>query len=132
MNNYTHILCVKVWSDKLGFCVGDKNIEKIVKEKIYNNEENNVMWGNQCIDTIKWKFKEWDEPYYEMMSGDLVTNANYNCDLIVFNFTKILLQKIEKELKEKNVLENDYKLIFTIVKPILEIISLTETIGFIC
>jgi hypothetical protein len=132
MNNYTHILCVKVWSDKLGFCVKDKNIEKIVKEKIYNNEENNVMYNNQYIDTIKWKFKEWDQPYYEMMSGDLVTNSNYNCDLIVFYFTRVLLEKIEKELKEKNVFENDYKLIFTIVKPIVERIPLTETIGFIC
>jgi hypothetical protein len=103
MNNYTHILCVKVWSYKLGFCVKDKNIEKIVKEKIYNNEENNIMYNNQYIDTIKWKFKEWDQPYYEMMSGNLVTNAIYNCDLIVFNFTKNLLEKIEKELKEKNV-----------------------------
>lgn len=132
-NSYTHILCVKVWSDKLDFCIKGRNIENKIKEKlIKNNETVNITNNNTTISVLlKWKLTKWKKPYDEMIPGDLVINSIYSNDTIIYEYTKYILEKIEKELKETYLLDNDSKIVFTIVKPISEKAPLVDTIGFI-
>jgi hypothetical protein len=132
-NNYTHILCIKVWSEKLGFCLKSRNVENIVKDKIINNNETiNITYNNTTISVLlKWKLIKWKKPYDEMIPGDLVINSIYSNDTIIYEYTKYILEKIEKELKGRNLLENDSKIVFTIVKPIAERIPLVDTVGYI-
>ena len=103
MNNieYTHILCVKLWSEKLGFCIKSANIENKIKEKLINNKEIiNIPYNNTIISVLlKWKLIKWKKPYDEMIPGDLIINSIYSSDTIIYEYTKIILEKIESELK---------------------------------
>ena len=135
MNNieYTHILCVKPWSEKLGFCIKSANIENKIKEKLINNKEIiNIPYNNTIISVLlKWKLIKWKKPYDEMIPGDLIINSIYSSDTIIYEYTKIILEKIESELKEKNLFEKESKIVFTIVKPIVQTFPIAETIGSI-
>jgi len=132
-NNFTHILCIKVWSERLEFCIKGRNIESIIKEKIVKNSESfDINYHNKITKVFtKWNLIKWEKPYDEMIPGDLITNSIYSSDLIINEFTNNLLQKIEKELKDKTVLDKDNKIVFTIVKPIAERIPLVDTVGYI-
>jgi hypothetical protein len=129
-NICTYILCVKVWSEKLGFCIKNRNIENIIKEKIIkNNETFDIIFDNKIITVLlKWKLIKWKKPYDEMMTGDLIINSIYRSDSIINKFTDKLLIKIEKELKDKNLLDKENKIIFTILNTISERIPLDETV----
>jgi hypothetical protein len=99
---------------------------------INNNETINITYNNTTISVLlKWKLIKWKKPYDEMIPGDLVINSIYSNDTIIYEYTKYILEKIEKELKGRNLLENDSKIVFTIVKPIVERFPLVETTDII-
>jgi hypothetical protein len=132
-NQYTHILCVKVWSKSLNFCSTRANIESIIKTKIINNKESFTFnLNNTNLDIfIKWKLQKWEPPYNLMMSGDLITNSLLYSDSVVYKYTKKLLKKIEEELKTRAILSDEEEIVFTIVKPITERIPLVDTAGIV-
>ena len=110
MDNITHILCIKIWSNIMKI-VATNNIitENIIKDRICNNE----------ILGIKWSIKKWDNKMNNLILGDLTYNAHENiCDHLIYKETENLIKSIEKELQENKILSLEQEIIFTIVVPI--------------
>jgi hypothetical protein len=124
-NNFTHILCIKVWSPHLKMIIKASNIESIIKGKIIRQS-----YYNESLIKINWIMNIFNEPYNEMLAGDLVTNSSFY-DAIIYENTKLFIKNIENELKAENKLDNKNVIIFTITKPIMEKFSSPNKIGLI-
>ena len=117
-NNFTHILCVKVWSPHIRMTTNYGNILSIIKNYIINANIHFIskIDGNDTISN--WKIKQFDEPYNEMFSGDLVANVSSHMDDKIYAYTKEILQDIEEQLTKQNKLCHGEKIVFTIVRNI--------------
>ena len=122
-NSFTHILCVKVWSPHIKMTTNYGNILSIIKNHIINANIHFIskLDGNDGISN--WKMKQFDEPYNEMFSGDLVANISSDLDIKdldikVYHYTKEILQDIEDQMKAQNKLCDGEKIVFTIVRNI--------------
>lgn len=124
-NKFTHILCIKVWSPHLKMIIKAANIESIIKGKIINQS-----YYNESPIKINWIMNIFNEPYNEMLAGDLVTNSTFY-DAIIYENTKLFIKNIENELKAENKLDNKNFIIFTITKPIMEKLSSPNKFGLI-
>ena len=126
--SFTHILCVKVWSPHIRMTTNYGNILSIIKNYIINANIHflSKLDGNEAISN--WKMKQFDEPYNEMFSGDLVANISSDLDIKdldikdldikVYHYTKEILQDIEDQMKAQNKLFDGEKIVFTIVRNI--------------
>ena len=119
-NSFTHILCIKVWSPNIRMTTNYGNILSIVKNCIINT---NIHFVSKIeykeVDTIiNWKTKQFEEPYNEMFSGDLVANISSDLDNKIYDYTKEILRDIEVNLKAQNKLLNGEIILFTIVRNI--------------
>jgi len=117
-NSFTHILCVKVWSPHIKMTTNYGNILSIIKNYIINAHIHFIskLDGNDSISN--WKMNQFDEPYNEMFSGDLVANVSSDNDNKVYGYTKEILQDIEDQMKAQNKLCDGEKIVFTIVRHI--------------
>jgi hypothetical protein len=113
-NNFTHILCINVWFEKLALINKTSNIELIIKEKFIK-----MSFNNDSSIKINWKINSLNEPYNKLNSGDLITSTAYR-DEIIYSHTDQILKIIEKELKCENKLHDNNVILFTIVKPIVQ------------
>jgi hypothetical protein len=119
-NSFTHILCVKVWSPHLKITSNYGNVLSIIKNLILDTNMHVVTEiDGKSLDTIiNWKVIQFDPPYDEMFSGNLVANVSSNFDSKIYEYTKEILQNIEENLENEKRL-NGEKILFTIVKNIL-------------
>jgi hypothetical protein len=94
------------------------NILSIIKNYIINANIHFIskIDGNDTISN--WKIKQFEEPYNEMFSGDLVANVSSHMDDKIYAYTKEILQDIEEELTKQNKLCHGEKIVFTIVRNI--------------
>ena len=115
-NSFTHILCVKVWSPHIKMTTNYGNILSIIKNYIINAHIHFIskLDGNDSISN--WKMNQFDEPYNQMFSGDLVANISSDNDNKLYGYTKEILQDIEDQMKAENKLSNEEKIVFTIVR----------------
>ena len=117
-NSFTHILCVKVWSPHIRMTTNYGNVLSIIKNYIINANIHFIskLDGNDSISN--WKMKQFEEPYNQMFSGDLVANISSDNDNKVYDYTKEILQDIEHQMKAQNKLCDGEKIVFTIVRNI--------------
>jgi len=117
-NSFTHILCVKVWSPHIKMTTNYGNILSIIKNYIINANIHFIskLDGNDSISN--WKMNQFEEPYNQMFSGDLVASVSSDLDNKVYDYTKEILQEIEDQMKAQNKLCDGEKIVFTIVRNI--------------
>ena len=117
-NSFTHILCVKVWSPHIKMTTNYGNVLSIIKNYIINANIHFIskLDGNDSISN--WKMNQFEEPYNQMFSGDLVANISSDNENKVYGYTKEILQDIEHQMKAQNKLCDGEKIIFTIVRNI--------------
>jgi len=118
-NSFTHILCVKVWSPHIKMTTNYGNVLSIIKNYIINANIHFIskLDGNESI--TNWKMNQFEEPYNQMFSGDLVANISSDLDNKLYGYTKEILQDIEHQMKAQNKLCDGEKIVFTIVRNIV-------------
>ena len=118
----THILCIKVWSNK-SKCVTDyNNIEKKIKNLIVDNEFTEMVEVNGVKQIIKITWIKYDvkNKMSYLISGDLVTSLKYSqtYDQAIYKHTEQVLNGIVNKLREDKEFQDDWEIIFNIVKPL--------------
>jgi hypothetical protein len=120
--DYTHILCIKVWSDAGKFVTSYNNIVNKIKDLITDIEFTETVELNGIKHTISitWVKQIWDEKLKNVIIGDLVSNIKYSegCDQFIYKHTELILQKIQKKLEKSNTFQPNWEIIFNIVKPL--------------
>ena len=127
---YTHILCIKLWSS-LGKCTIDHNnienkIKNLLNEKTFT-ETVKIDGINHTI-SITWFKHKWDNKYSNLIRGDLVADIQYSntYDPIIFKHTEMLLKKIEYNFKKEGEISLSSEIIFNIVKPLTKLNPLVQ------
>ena len=119
---YTHILCLKVWSNFCKSTTDYKNIERKVINELINKEliETIDLFGVKQEIRINCFEKKWDEKKISLSKGSLVAYLNYSStyDQLIYNHTELVLKKIEQKFKDENEFNADWEIIFNIVKPL--------------
>jgi len=128
--DYTHILCIKVWSVVGKFVTSYNNIDNKIKEIILNTEftETIELDGIKHTISITWVKQIWDEKLNNIIIGDLVANINYSeeFDQFIYKHTELVLKKIQDKLQESNAFDSNWEIIFNIVKPLSKTLPNTE------
>ena len=122
-NNFTHILCVKLFNLKTNNLLISDFLLNAVKEIITSATQIESIPYNNTHDIevlLNWKQVNWDDRRVHLIDGDLVTKSNYEDDKIIMEHTSKMLLGIETYLKVKYLQVNDDKwtIIFNIVKPV--------------
>ena len=127
---YTHILCIKLWSS-LGKCTIDHNnienkIKNLLNEKTFT-ETVKIDGINHTI-SITWFKHKWDNKDSNLIRGDLVADIQYSntYDPIIFKHTEMLLKKIEYNFKKEGEISLCSEIIFNIVKPLTKLNPLVQ------
>jgi len=119
---YTHILCLKVWSNMCKTTTDYNNIEKKIIKEIANKEftETIDLFDVKQEITITWFEKKWENKLDSVKQGELVANLKYSStyDQFIYNHTELILNKIEQKFKDSNEFHSDWEIIFNIVKPL--------------
>ena len=128
--DYTHILCIKVWSDIGKFVTNYNNIDNKIKDFIADREftETVELDGIKHTISITWVRQTWDEKLNKLIIGDLVANIQYSeaFDQFIYKHTELVLKKIQEKLKESNAFQPNWEIIFNIVKPLFKPLPNTE------
>jgi hypothetical protein len=128
--DYTHILCIKVWTNAGNFVTSYNNIESKIKDLIKDVEFTKTVEvdGTKHTISITWVKKKWDEKLNNVIIGDLVANINYSeaFDQFIYKHTELVLQKIQERLEEANIFKSNWEIIFNIVKPLSKTLPNTE------
>jgi hypothetical protein len=122
-NNFTHILCVKLFNLKTNNLLISDFLLSAVKEIITSATQIESIPYNNTHDIevlLNWKQVNWDDRRVHLIDGDLVTKCHYEDDKIIMEHTSKMLLGIETYLKVKYLQVNDDKwtIIFNIVKPV--------------
>lgn len=120
--NYTHILSIQVWSDKLNSSTNYGNILNRVKDVIIDNlqtQEINYNGKKELI-TILWKKIQWSKSYNNLYNSEIVADLSYTKDEVVYQHTKQMLQEIETRFRIDKKFDSDCKIVFSIVKPVIQ------------
>jgi hypothetical protein len=120
--DFTHILCIKVWSNAGNFVTNYNNIESIIKDLIKDIEftETVEVDGIKHTISITWVKQNWGEKLNSLVTGDLVANINYSetYDQIIYKHTELVLQKIQEKIEKSKRFQPNWEIIFNIVKPL--------------
>lgn len=120
--NYTHILSIQIWSEKLNSSTNYGNILNRVKDVIVDNlqtQEINYNGKKELI-TILWKRIQWSKSYNNLYNSEIVADLSYTKDEVVYQHTKQLLQEIETRFRIDKKFDSDCKIVFSIVKPVIQ------------
>ena len=130
---YTHILCLKVWSNFCKSTTDYKNIERKVINELINKDftETVEIGGLKQIIKINWVEKKWDDKMSVLTQGKLVANLNYSTtyDQFIYKHTESVLKQIEQKFKDNDVFHSDWEIIFNIVKPLSKSKPTIEPVG---
>ena len=120
--NYTHILSIQIWSEKLNSSTNYGNILNRVKDVIIDNlqtQEINYNGKKELI-TILWKKIQWSKSYNNLYNSEIVADLSYTKDEVVYQHTIQMLQEIETRFRIDKKFDSDCKIVFSIVKPVIQ------------
>jgi hypothetical protein len=124
-DNYSHILNIKILSKSSGTIVNDIHLSEMIKGLFLQNEQ--TFNGIKLI----WRKIEWKDSNKHFDIGDLVIDSAFDVDDVLLQCVEASLTDINKELHDKGLMFKGQEIIFKIVKPMVERISLIDTIGII-
>jgi len=118
---YTHILSIHVWSDKIGQTTTHGNILNHVKDYITNDIQTQELEynGKLTLFSVKWKKNVWNTMMSSLYNGDIVMHMPDIEDNIIYQHTTKMLQEIKEQLCKEKKINSEYDIIFSIVKPIV-------------
>ena len=120
--NYSHILSIQIWSAKTDGTTTYGNILNLVKNLFVDEiqtQEINYKGKTELI-SILWKKVEWTSFNNNLYNSNIVTESAHLKDEIIYQHTKQMLEEIEKKLCLNKKFDSDYKIIFSIVKPVVQ------------
>ena len=121
MNNYTHILSIRLWNNKLQRAIKDNELEEYIKatfiekEQLYNGIR--IIWRKKNLTRLELAFNK----------GDIVIESPLGCDEILLNATREKFIEMNKYLHETQLLAEDLIATFTIMKPLSRRMPLLDT-----
>jgi hypothetical protein len=129
--NYSHILTIQVWSEKNNQTTNHGNILNRVKELIVEGIQSQELLVNdkKKVISLLWKQIKWSSSNNNLYNSDIVTERHFIKDEIIYQHTKQMLDEIEEKLSIENKFTSDYKIIFSIVKPLHQKNELLENIN---
>ena len=123
---YTHILCIKVWSPLCNCTTDYNNIESKIKEFMNNTKftETIELDDIKHIISITWFKKTWENKINSLICGDLVADINFSdtYDPLILKHSEIVLKNIEEKFKKDKDIFLNSEIIFNIVKPLSKFI----------
>lgn len=121
--NYSHILNIMVLNLESNSTTGFAQSVAYIKfiNKFVNEYE---YYGVK----LKWRKIDWTniDKYFDL--GDFVIDSPFSSDEIILEAVKQQITKIQNELYEENNLLLCQKIIFKIVKPLVKIIPLLDSV----
>jgi hypothetical protein len=119
--NYSHILTVEIWSDKIQQTSNYGNILNHVKNAIVNDIQTYEVEynGKKQLYSLFWKNASWDIMNTNLYNGDIVIEKCNLDDNIIYLHTVKMLKDIEAKLYIDKKTDGDFKIIFSIVKPVI-------------
>ena len=123
MNNiYTHILSIKIWSDKSKIYTNYGNILENVKNAIVNEIQTHelVDCGKRKTISLLWKKIAWPVSELELHSGNIVTYAPGMDDSLIFEHVKKMIEEVSESVCLNKKFDSDYRIVFSLVKPVCE------------
>ena len=132
--NYSHILSIQIWSERTNQTTNYGNILNRARELIidgiqtYEIEHNN---GRKELHSLLWRKVNWDAMQTNLYIDNIVTFASGIDDNIIYQHTCKMLKEIEEKLHLNKKMDGDYKIIFSIVKPIFQQKKYAEPLEFI-
>ena len=119
--NYSHILCIQIWSDKTNQTTTYGNILNRVKHLVTDELQTQEIDKNGKTELVSllWSKASLSELNKELYTSDIVTNASHISDNIIYQHTQKMLEEIEQKLSINKKFDSDYKIVFSIVKPVL-------------
>jgi len=127
VEEFTHILDIKIIHNSDGDLVKNKDLLKIVKKQLIEyNYTQIITWNDKSTDvTLSWKKKKWAFPYNKFIGG-LVLNSPYNTDTIIQEHTNKTIKCILEELRSKHGYWKDFDIMFHISKPLSVVTPLQD------
>ena len=112
--NYSHILSIKVFSPTINTTTNYARIQERIKDEFLNREK--MMNGIG----FNWRKIQWDnmDKYFEL--GDIVIQSPFSSDLLLLENVKKTFSEIDEDFRKKDILVNEDKIIFKILKPLVE------------
>lgn len=131
-NEFTHILDIRITHNSDGNIVNNKSLLKEIKKNLIQfSYSQKIAWnGKEEEISLSWKKKKWPFPYDKFI-GSLVVNSPYNVDSIVQEHTKLTIEDILHNLREKYSYWSEFNIVFHITKPLSIITPLPGCTGLI-
>ena len=113
--NYSHILSIQVWSEKMNLSSNYGNILNRVKNLFLDEIQTQEITSNgkKELVSLLWKKVEWTKSNNSLYNSDIVTDAEFIKDDIIYQHTKQMLEEIETKLCISKKFDSDYKIIFS-------------------
>jgi hypothetical protein len=124
-NVHSHILDIKVWSSLTDSTTDYANIENIVKDMFIQKKQiyNDIP--------IQWEKIIWSKYDKQFNLGDLAINSPFNNDISLMESVISTISEMNNYLHKSGKLSKNEKIIFKIVRPLVESLLLTESVGVI-
>jgi len=131
--NYSHILSIQIWSAKSNQTTTYGNILNRVKDLFVDEiqtQEINYNGKTELIPLL-WKKVEWTSFNNNLYNSNIVTEAFHIKDDIIYQHVKQMFKEIETNLLIDKKFDFDYKIIFSIVKPVFQKERYLDNIEFV-
>jgi len=112
MNNYTHILSIRLWNNNLKIAIKNDELENCIKSIFIENEQ--IYNGVKIV----WRKKELSPLEKAFNKGDIVIISSLECDEMLLNATREVFIDINNYLHDNKLLTKDSIATFTITKPL--------------
>jgi hypothetical protein len=131
--NYSHILSIQIWSERINQTTNYGNILNRVRELIIDSIHTYEIDynGKNQLYSLLWKKAKWDTMVSKLYIDDIVTTAYGLDDDIIYQHTCKMLKEIEEKLCINKKMDGDYNIIFSIVKPIVPKKAYFEAVEFV-
>jgi len=131
-NEFTHILDIRITHNSDGNIINNKSLLKEVKKNLAQfSYIQKIIWNEKEKEfCLSWKKKRWPLPYNKFI-GDLVVNSPYNVDSIVQEHTKLTIDDILQNLREKHSYWSEFDIVFHITKPLSIVTPLPGCTGLV-
>lgn len=97
---YTHVLSIKIWSDKSNLYTNYGNILEIVKNTIVDVVQTQELFHRGKRETVSllWKKIAWPINESELHSGNIVTYAPGMDDFLIFEHVKKMIEEVSESV----------------------------------
>lgn len=131
--NYSHILSIQVWSDKINQSTNYGNILTRVKNMIIGDIQTQEIIHNDKKElvSILWKQIKWSNSHSNLYNSNIVIDLPHIKDEVIYQHTKQMLKEIEEKLCIEKKYDSDYKIVFSIVKPVINQPKFLDNIEFV-